>query len=349
MESDIVGSCGVYCNLRSLVLKLVDSPFVDGGERYCFVGATTFKHGQNETCSRDHVKHLWRSAEPPVHLWSLWHERTEHVLGIQRPKWHLFNLQMHFEQWMFHNEQVKQSETNPSQIPTVSMGAWKCTSPWKHICWWEKPRTKTAGQRSKWTWVGLKMRYLPVPTFPIRFWQFGGSFLHFLDIQMNVATLHATCCDSKRVSTKRNQLRIHWKKNWSFLESKKWIDMLLFTYPTTSHYMVGYCRLYDVICHSVSMKNLQYIPTLINQPSFISSIRYIYIVLYSSPKKGWKVMYLQSNGIWLFYLVGDYYTQYTVFSRSPWFFPAYQEAGIVRLSGETPIGGLSHESTYNGY
>ena len=97
------------------------------------------------------------------------------------------------------------------------------------------------------------------------------------------------------------------------------------------------------------MKNLQYIPTLINQPSFISSIRYIYIVLYSSPKKGWKVMYLQSNGIWLFYLVGDYYTQYTVFSRSPWFFPAYQEAGIVRLSGETPIGGLSHESTYNGY
>lgn len=250
MESDIVGSCGVYCNLRSLVLKLVDSPFVDGGERYCFVGATTFKHGQNETCSRDHVKHLWHSAEPPVHLWSLWHERTEHVLGIQRPKWHLFNLQMHFEQWMFHNEQVKQSETNPSQIPTVSMGAWKCTSPWKHICWWEKPRTKTAGQRSKWTWVGLKMRYLPVPNFPIRFWQFGGSFLHFLDIQMNVATLHATCCDSKRVSTKRNQLRIHWKKTDPFWNQRS--ELTCCCLPIPLHLIiwsviVGYMMLYAIL------------------------------------------------------------------------------------------------------
>jgi hypothetical protein len=113
------------------------------------------------------------------------------------------------------------------------------------------------------------------------------------------------------------------KKNWPFLESKQWIDMLLFAYPTTSHYMVGYCRLYDVIWHSVSMKNLQYIPTLINQPSFISSIRciYIYSIIYRSPKKDRKVMYLHFNGIWLFYLVADYYTQYTVFSRSPCFFP----------------------------
>lgn len=169
------------------------------------------------------------------------------------------------------------------------------------------------------------MRYLPVPNFPIRFWQFGGSFLHFLDIQMNVATLHATCCDSKRVSKKKKESAAYSleKKNWPFLESKQWIDMLLFAYPTTSHYMVGYCRLYDVIWHSVSMKNLQYIPTLINQPSFISSIRciYIYSIIYRSPKKDRKVMYLHFNGIWLFYLVADYYTQYTVFSRSPCFFP----------------------------
>ena len=142
------------------------------------------------------------------------------------------------------------SETNPSQIPTVSMGAWKCTSPWKHICWWEKPRTKTAGQRSKWTWVGLKMRYLPVPNFPIRFWQFGGSFLHFLDIQMNVATLHATCCDSKRVSTKRNQLRIHWKKTDPFWNQRS--ELTCCCLPIPLHLIiwsviVGYMMLYAIL------------------------------------------------------------------------------------------------------
>ena len=39
---------------------------------------------------------------------------------------------------------------------------------------------------------------------------------------MNVATLHATCCDAKRVSKKKESAAYSLeKKNWPFLESKK--------------------------------------------------------------------------------------------------------------------------------
>lgn len=168
------------------------------------------------------------------------------------------------------------------------------------------------------------MRYLPVPNFPIRFWQFGGSFLHFLDIQMNVATLHATCCDSKRVSKKKKESAAYSleKKTGPFWNQSS--ELTCCCLPIPLHLIiwsviVGYMMLYDILSRWKISSISQHSST--SHHSSVPYGVYIYSIIYRSPKKDRKVMYLHFNGIWLFYLVADYYTQYTVFSRSPCFFP----------------------------